>query len=229
MFKSGQPCPGERRACACAGDSSRSGPVIRGWERRWERALLRMARTCSSLLMPASPELGKRGLRRSWVRLCIPGGQGVAGSNPAVPTQVKGWFRVSATSFWLPWERTCAPIRGTGQAEWRALPCRHPDQRLLALSASACWFPPFPAASGELPPGQGVAGSDPAVKGWFWATTTAAEGRCRPAATTLSRLVLAALRRRSHRPSDAYCHRRRSVRRSANWWPFSRSCDCHRR
>jgi hypothetical protein len=100
---------------------------------------------------------------------------------------VRGWFRVSAASFWLQWERTCAPIHSAGQAEWRALPCKHPDQRLLALSASACWFPPFPAASGELPPGQGVAGSDPAVKGWFWATT-AAEGRRRPPATTLSRL-----------------------------------------
>jgi hypothetical protein len=46
---------------------------------------------------------------------------------------------------------------------------------------------PFPTASGELPPGQGVAGSDPAVKDWFWATT-AADGRRQPAAATLSRL-----------------------------------------
>jgi hypothetical protein len=31
--------------------------------------------------------------------LSMPGGQGVAGSNPAVPTQVKGWFRSSGTGF----------------------------------------------------------------------------------------------------------------------------------
>ncbi len=30
------------------------------------------------------------GLRRSWFRLCIPGGQGVTGSNPAVPTGSEG-------------------------------------------------------------------------------------------------------------------------------------------
>jgi hypothetical protein len=46
---------------------------------------------------------------------------------------------------------------------------------------------PSPPTRVSFPPGQGVAGSDPAVKGWFWATT-AAEGRRRPAATTLSRL-----------------------------------------
>jgi hypothetical protein len=28
------------------------------------------------------------------------GGQGVAGSNPAVPTQVRGWFRSSDTGLW---------------------------------------------------------------------------------------------------------------------------------
>jgi hypothetical protein len=74
------------------------------------------------------------------------GGQGVAGSNPAVPTQVKGWFRVSAASFWLQWERTCAPIRGTSHAEWRVLPSMHADQRLPAFSVFACWFaaPPPP-------------------------------------------------------------------------------------
>jgi len=49
--------------------------------------------------------------------VCFPGGQGVAGSNPAVPTQVNGWFRVSATSSWPPWERTCAPIRRANQAK----------------------------------------------------------------------------------------------------------------
>jgi hypothetical protein len=46
---------------------------------------------------------------------------------------------------------------------------------------------PSPPPRVSFPPGQGVAGSDPAVKGWFWATT-AAEGRRRPPATTLSRL-----------------------------------------
>ena len=126
---------------------------------------------CSQVLPPASSRSPMRLLtcadRRLWrprLRECIPGGQGVAGSNPAVPTQVKGWFRVSSTSFWLQWERTCAPIRCADQAEWRALPCRHPDQRLLALSASACWFPPSPPTRVSFPPGQGGAGSDPAVK-----------------------------------------------------------------
>jgi hypothetical protein len=50
-----------RRACAWADDSSRSGPVMKGWERKWERALLRKARDCSGLLMPATSELGKCG------------------------------------------------------------------------------------------------------------------------------------------------------------------------
>jgi hypothetical protein len=81
-----------------------------------------------------------------------------------------------------------APIHSTGQAEWRALPCKHPDQRLLAISASRGLVPALPAPPRvSFPPGQGVAGSGPAVKGWFGATT-AAEGRRRPAATTLSRL-----------------------------------------
>jgi hypothetical protein len=158
----------------------------------------------------------------------VTGGQGVAGSNPAVPTQVKGWFRVSATSFWLQWERTCAPIRCADQAAWRALPCRHPDQRLLALSTSACWFPPFPADSGELSPGQGSPIQTRPSK-----TCSGQQQPQRGSADQRLPLcpawVLAALRRRPHGPSDAHCHRRRSVRRSANWWPFSRSCDCHRR
>jgi hypothetical protein len=85
--------------------------------------------------------------------LPCPGGQGVAGSNPAVPTQVKAWFRAASTGFWLQWERTCAPIRCADQAEWRALPSRHADQRLLAITASACWLTPFPADSGDLPTG----------------------------------------------------------------------------
>ena len=59
LFKSGQPCPGERRACACAADSSRSGPVMRGWERKWERATLAMAQHCLAPLMRASSELSK--------------------------------------------------------------------------------------------------------------------------------------------------------------------------
>ena len=131
------------------------------------------------------------------VRMDVYGGRGFVDAFLGVkgsPVQIrpsrrrsKGWFRVSAATFWLQWERTCAPIRCADQAEWRALPCRHPDQRLLALSASACWFPPFPADSGELSSRSRGRRSDPAVKGWFWATT-AAEGRRRPAATTLSRL-----------------------------------------
>jgi hypothetical protein len=105
---------------------------------------------CSQVLPPASSRSPLRLLTcadgRLWrprLRECIPGGQGVAGSNPAVPTQVKGWSRVSAASFWLHWERTCAPIHSTGQAEWRVQPTRHAGQRLLAISASACWFAPL--------------------------------------------------------------------------------------
>jgi hypothetical protein len=33
-----------------------------GWERKWEHALLRIARDCSGLLMPATSELGKCGV-----------------------------------------------------------------------------------------------------------------------------------------------------------------------
>jgi hypothetical protein len=72
----------------------------------------------------------------------------IAGSNPAVPTQVKGWLRVSATSLWLQWERTCAPIRCADHAEWRVLPSRHADQGLLAISMSACWFAALPRRLG---------------------------------------------------------------------------------
>jgi len=96
---------------------------------------------------------------RGWV--CFPGGQGVAGSNPAVPTQVKGWFPASATSFWLQWERTCAPIGDADQAKPCVLPYKNADQRLPAISGPACWSAPSPPTRVSFPSGQGVAGSDP--------------------------------------------------------------------
>jgi len=58
--------------------------------------------------------------------VCFPGGQGVAGSNPAVPTQVKGWF--------------CA--RGTGFATWmgahvRSHPLQRPSSKMCPARAAA--------------------------------------------------------------------------------------------
>jgi hypothetical protein len=145
------------------------------------------------------------------------GGQGVAGSNPAVPTQVKGWFRVSAAIFWLQWERTCAPIRCTGQAEWRVLPSRHADQRLPAISAAACWFAPFPADSCELSSrsrGRRFrSGRQRQVLGNNSRRRAPASG-CHfvPPGSSLPCYV-------ERMASDAHCRCPWAARRSASWWP----------
>jgi hypothetical protein len=87
-------------------------------------------------------------------------------------------------------------------------PSPPPRVSFLQVKGSPVRIRPSKAGSGQQQPQRGGAGQRlPLCPAW----------------------VLAALRRRPHGPSDAHCHRRRSVRRSANWWPFSRSCDCHRR
>jgi hypothetical protein len=111
----------------------------------------RSARTCSRPLSSARPGTVLTWARTHSCRLLlsetIPGGQGVAGSNPAVPTQVSGWFRVAGVAFLSRWERTCAPIRGADQAVWRVLPCRRPDLRILAIIHVLPWVA-LPIATG---------------------------------------------------------------------------------
>ena len=67
----------------------------------------RSARTCSRPLSSTPP-----GTVLTWARThsCrpppsgnIPGGQGVAGSNPAVPTQVRRLIRKPESAFWCTW------------------------------------------------------------------------------------------------------------------------------
>jgi hypothetical protein len=76
----------------------------------------------SRLLVTAPARSRVRGLNSanegsgsSWSRFCIPGGQGVAGSNPAVPTDVPAGqkadpkFTVGLLPFWEPRSKVVQP------------------------------------------------------------------------------------------------------------------------
>src|SRR5262249_41147402 len=78
---------------------------------------------------------------------------GVKGS----PVQIRpsrrrseGWFRVSATSFGCNGSARALPSVASAKRRGVSCPSRYADQRLLAISASGCWFAPLPVDSGEL-------------------------------------------------------------------------------
>jgi hypothetical protein len=115
------------------------------------------------------------------------GGQGVAGSNPAVPTQVKGWFRVSAASFGC--NGSARTLPSMAPAKRSGVPCRP------GMLASGYWHSarpragsrPFPADSGELSSrsrGRRFRSGRPRLV----LGTNSRRGTGRPSATTLSRL-----------------------------------------
>ena len=68
--------------------------------------------------------------------------------NPAVPTQAKGWFRVSSARLWLRCERTCVPILGHSKR------CRAVDAESRQISAGerpVVFVGPYEHHSNELP------------------------------------------------------------------------------
>jgi hypothetical protein len=79
--------------------------------------LLRRAHRCGFLTCTY------QGMRRSWLRMCIAGGQGVAGSNPAVPTQVTGHFGISRSGPWGCHGSACA-LPSVAPTKLSGLPCR---------------------------------------------------------------------------------------------------------
>ena len=173
---------------------------------------------CSEVLPPASSRspmclltCADGRLWRLRLRECIPGGKGVAGSNPAAPRRSK-----AGSGFQLP------AFGCNGSA--RALPSVAPAKRsgvfcrpgILTSDYRHSARPragsrPSPPTRVSFSPGQGVADSDPAVKNWFWAT--AADGRASASGCHFVRL---SPRRptSSARAADAPCHRRWAARRS---------------
>jgi hypothetical protein len=158
--------------------------------------------------------------------MSIPAGRGLGSAFLGVkgsPVQIRPSRRRSkaGSGFQLPafgCNGSARALPSVAPAKRSGVPCR-PGILTSDYQHSACSRPGSrlsPPTRVSFPPGQGVAGSDPAVKGWFWAK--AADGRAPASGCHFVRL---SPRRptSSTRAADAPCHRRWAARRSASWWP----------
>jgi hypothetical protein len=109
---------------------------------------------CSEVLPPASSRSPMRLLTcahgRLWrprFRECIPGGQGVAGSNPAVPT---GQRLVPGFSYQFLAATGARALPSTAPAKRSGVPCRASilTSDYWQSARPAGWFPPFPRRLG---------------------------------------------------------------------------------